>query len=62
MPDATRACRLFPADAVLDIGDDVGALILYTDAEHDEREIEVSLIDESGKCQWRCPHPRRSWA
>ncbi len=30
-------------DAVLDIGGDVGALILFTDASYAEREIEVSL-------------------
>jgi hypothetical protein len=33
-------------DAVLDIGGDVGALILYTDADYDEREIEISPVDD----------------
>jgi hypothetical protein len=47
MPDATRPAGSSLEDAVLDIGDDVGALILYTDAEYDEREIEVSPIDGS---------------
>jgi hypothetical protein len=47
MPDATRPAGSSLEDAVLDIGGDVGALILYTDAEYDEREIEVSLIDGS---------------
>lgn len=47
MPDATRPAGFSLEDAVLDIGGDVGALILYTDAEYDEREIEVSPIDGS---------------
>lgn len=47
MPDPTRPAGSSLEDAVLDIGGDVGALILYTDAEYDEREIEVSLIDGS---------------
>jgi hypothetical protein len=47
MPDATRPADSSLEDAVLDIGGDVGALILYTDAEYDEREIEVSPIDGS---------------
>jgi hypothetical protein len=35
--------RVHVEDLVLDIGDDVGALILYTGPEYDEREIELSL-------------------
>lgn len=51
MPDATRPAGSSLEDAVLDIGGDVGALILYTDAEYDEREIEVSPIDGSEHAQ-----------
>ena len=45
MPDAPRPAGFSLEDAVLDIGGDIGALILYTDAEYDECEIEVSPID-----------------
>jgi hypothetical protein len=48
MPDPTRPAGFSLEDAVLDIGGDIGALILYTDAEYDQREIEVSPIDEAG--------------
>ena len=48
MPDAARPTGFSLEDAVLDIGGDIGALILYTDAEYDEREIEVSLVDADG--------------
>jgi hypothetical protein len=44
MPDAPRPAGFSLEDAVLDIGGDIGALILYTDAEYDEQEIEVSAI------------------
>jgi hypothetical protein len=30
--------------AVLDVGDDIGALVLYTGPEHSEREIEISPL------------------
>jgi hypothetical protein len=33
--------------AVLDIGDDVGALVLYTDERFHDREIEISLEGEA---------------
>lgn len=46
MPDAARPAGFSLEDAVLDIGGDIGALILYTDPEYDGREIEVSPIDE----------------
>jgi hypothetical protein len=46
MPDTPRPAGFSLEDAVLDIGGDIGALILYADAEYDEREIEVSPIDE----------------
>ena len=46
MPDSPRRAGFSLEDAVLDIGGDVGALILYTDAAYDEREIEVSPLDE----------------
>ncbi len=35
-----------PGTVVLDLGADVGALILYTPAELDDREIEISRDDE----------------
>lgn len=46
MPDSLRRAGFSLEDAVLDIGGDVGALILYTDAEYDQREIEISPIDD----------------
>jgi hypothetical protein len=51
MPDAPRPAGFSLEDAVLDIGGDIGALILYTDADDDGREIEVSPIDEAGPGQ-----------
>ena len=36
--------RRHSESVVLDIGDDVGALILYTSPEHHTHEIEVSLL------------------
>jgi hypothetical protein len=42
--DAGYWTRHHPESVVLDIGDDVGALILYTTNEHHTREIEVSLL------------------
>jgi hypothetical protein len=47
MPDTTRPAGFSLEDAVLDIGGDIGALILYTDAAYDQREIELSPIDET---------------
>ena len=37
--------RVHPETVVLDIGQDIGALVIYTDAELRGREIEVSLRD-----------------
>ena len=45
MPDAPRPAGFSLEDAVLDIGGDIGALILYADAEYLDREIEVSPLD-----------------
>jgi len=42
--DASFWTRRHPESVVLDIGDDVGALILYTSPEHHTDEIEVSLL------------------
>ncbi|MGH2464135.1 MAG: hypothetical protein ACRDGI_01625 [Candidatus Limnocylindrales bacterium] len=47
MADSPRRAGFSLEDAVLDIGGDVGALILYTDADYDGREIEISLVDAS---------------
>ena len=44
MPDAPRPKGFSLEDAVLDIGGNIGALILYTDAEYDQREIEISPV------------------
>ncbi len=46
MPDLARPAGFSLEDAVLDIGGDIGALILYTNADLAGREIEVSRIDE----------------
>ena len=46
MPDSARPAGFSLEDAVLDIGGDIGALILYTNADLAGREIEVSRIDE----------------
>jgi hypothetical protein len=46
MPESPRPAGFSLEDAVLDIGGDIGALILYTDAAYNGREIEVSPIDE----------------
>lgn len=49
-------------DAILDIGGDVGALILYTDAGYAEREIEVSLEGDDEHRTHTAIHERRSGA
>jgi len=43
---------------VLDIGGDVGALILYTTAVDDEREIEVSSVDDATRHSHTAVHRR----
>ncbi|MFI5261516.1 MAG: hypothetical protein ACHQZR_03030 [Candidatus Limnocylindrales bacterium] len=47
-------------DAVLDIGGDVGALILYASAAYDEREIEVSPVGDEARRTHTAIHQRRS--
>jgi hypothetical protein len=42
--DARFWTRRHTESVVLDIGEDVGALILYTSADHHTEEIEVSLL------------------
>jgi len=54
--DHSRGARL--EDSVLDIGGDIGALILYTPAEYDEREIEVSPIDDDSNRTHTAIHQR----
>jgi len=44
---------------VLDIGDDVGALVLYTSAELVGAEIEISPDDDHGRRRHVAVHPRR---
>lgn len=46
-------------DAILDIGGDVGALILYTDASYAEREIEVSPEGDDEHRTHTAIHERR---
>ncbi len=60
MPDAARPAGFSLEDAVLDIGGDIGALILYADAEYLDREIEVSRLDaehEDGHDHAHVPGP-----
>jgi hypothetical protein len=45
--------------AVLDIGDDVGALILYTDARYADREIEISLLGDDARRVHTAIHERQ---
>ncbi len=47
-------------DAVLDIGGDIGALILYTTAAYAEREIEVSPVGDDVRRTHTAIHERRS--
>jgi len=49
-------------NAILDIGGDVGALILYTDAGYAEREIEVSLDGDDQHRTHTAIHERRTGA
>ena len=49
-------------NAILDIGGDVGALILYTDAGYAEREIEVSLEGDDEHRTHTAIHERRAAA
>lgn len=47
MPDERHEDRVHVEDALLDIGGDVGALVLYTGPEYREREIELSRLGET---------------
>lgn len=51
--------RVLTEDAVLDIGGDVGALILYADPAYRGREIEVSPVGEDGNRTHTAIHERR---
>ena len=51
--------RVHAEDAVLNIGGDVGALILYTGPEYREREIEISLVGDEGHRTHTAIHERR---
>ncbi len=44
--DAEYGRRAHPENVVLDIGDDVGALVLYTPAAYRGKEIEISPADD----------------
>ncbi|HVA85190.1 MAG TPA: hypothetical protein VNF73_02605 [Candidatus Saccharimonadales bacterium] len=56
--DHGRGARI--EDAVLDIGGDIGALILYAPEEYDEREIEVSPIGDESNRVHTAIHERRA--
>lgn len=51
--------RVHTEDAVLNIGGDIGALILYTGPEYREREIELSLVGGDGRRTHTAVHERR---
>lgn len=51
--------RVLVEDVVLDIGDGVGALILYTGRQLRGAEIEVSRVGEDGKRVHTAIHERR---
>jgi hypothetical protein len=51
--------RVHSEDVVLDIGDGVGALILYTAKELSGQEIEVSPMDDDAKRMHTAIHERR---
>ena len=48
------------ATVVLDIGGDVGALILHTDASLHNVEIEISPNDDSGEDVFQAEHPHEA--
>ena len=51
--------RVHTEDLVLDIGDGVGALILYTDPDLVGEEIEISPSDQDGSRTHTAVHQRR---
>jgi hypothetical protein len=56
-----RSAHASQAAVVLDIGGDVGALVLYTGAEDDEAEIDISPgIDPAAPRSHNQVHPRRA--
>jgi hypothetical protein len=46
MPHEHYAARKHPEFVVLEIGDELGALIVYTDADMHGREVEISPADD----------------
>jgi hypothetical protein len=44
---------------VLDIGGDIGALILFTDAQYDDREIEISPVGDDARRRHTAIHERK---
>ena len=51
--------RVHVEDAVLNIGGEFGALILYTGPEYREREIEISLVGDDGHRTHTAIHERQ---
>lgn len=61
MPEQSRHAT--QAAVVLDIGGDIGALVLYTGAEDDDAEIEISPGTDPGAARSHNQvHPRRTRA
>ena len=57
-PHGHEPGRIHTEEAVLDIGGDIGALILYTDAHDQGREIEVSAIGSDNERVHTAIHQR----
>jgi hypothetical protein len=51
--------RVHVEDVVLNIGGDIGALVLYTGPEYREREIEVSLVGHDDERTHTAIHERQ---
>ena len=50
--------RVHVEDAVLDIGGDIGALILYADESYREREVEISPVGDDARRTHTAIHER----
>ncbi len=59
MSEGHGPIRVHVEDAVLDIGGDVGALLLLTDGEHNEREVEISPLGDETARTHTAIHERR---
>jgi hypothetical protein len=59
MEQKHRDSRRWAEHAVLDIGGEIGALIVYTGAKHEDREVEVSPLDDDATRIHTVIHARR---